>query len=291
MEIKEQWSKIKKNWLIIVLVLVAFLLFSEGSGIVSNSFGGMKSAGQSFDSGYNEMLSSKADYSVPNDGNFAPEAEERKIIKSSSLSTEIKRGEFLDSEERLKSIIVSSGAFLLNERVNQNGEGWRSHYSGYYQLKIDTEKYNSVVTQLKEIGEVKSFNENMADVTGSYDNIEIEIGVEKERLLRYLEMYNNADIVSDQIDLNDRVFNQERRIKYLEDSLRNINNKIDYSSISFSVNEESSEWVNIVFVKLSSLVRNFVNSLNSLLSFIFGVIPWAVALFVGWHIWKRFKKK
>ncbi len=291
MEIKEQLSKIKKNWLIIVLVLVAFLLFSEGGGIVSNSLDSMKSAGQSFGGGYDEMSSDRADYPVSNDGNFAPEIEDRKIIKSSSLSTEIKRGEFLYSEERLKNVIISSGAFLLNERVNRNGEGWKSYYSGYYQLKVDTEKYNSVVTQLKEIGEVQSFNENMADVTGNYDNIEIEIGVEKERLSRYLEMYNNADAVSDQIDLNDRIFTQERRIKYLEDSLRNINNRIDYSSISFSMNEERSEWINIAFVKLSSLIRNFIESLNGLLSFIFGVIPWAVALFAGWYVWKRFRRK
>ena len=291
MGIKEQFVKIKENWLVIVLVLVAFLFFSGGSGIVSNSFDSMKSVGQSF-GGYNEMADSLGmNYYSESDSNFAPETEDRKIVKSSSLSTEIKRGEFGDAEVELKNIIVSSGAFLLNERVNKYGEGWRAYSSGYYQLKVDTKKYNSVVAQLKEIGEIQSFDENMADVTGSYENIGIEIGVEKERLLRYLEMYGNADVVSDQIDLNDRIFNQERRIKYLEDSLRNIDNRIEYSSIGFRMEEERSEWVNIALVKLSSLVKSFVGNLNSLLSFIFGVIPWAVALFIGWRGWKRFGKK
>ncbi|MCK5347345.1 MAG: DUF4349 domain-containing protein, partial [Candidatus Heimdallarchaeota archaeon] len=166
---------IKKNWLVIVLVLALVLFFSGGNGIISDSFEGIKSAGQSFSGGYGEMTDSEMmNYrSVPSGGDFAPEIEDRKIVKSSSLSSETKRGEFLDAEARLKNIIVSSEAFLLNERVNRYGEGWRSYYSGYYQLKVDTVKYDSVVAQLKEIGEVQSFNENMVDVTGSYENIEI----------------------------------------------------------------------------------------------------------------------
>lgn len=290
MGIKEQFVKIKENWLVIVLVLAVLLFFSVGNGIVSNSFDNIKSAGQSF--GGEMFESDMMNYrSMPSGGNFAPEIEERKITKGSSLSTEIKRGEFKNAEAEFKNIIVSSGAFLLNEKVNKYGEGWMSYSSGYYQLKVDAVKYDSVVAQLKEIGEIQSFNENRIDVTGSYDNIEIEISVEKERLSRYLEMYKNADIVSDQIDLNDRIFNQEKRIKYLEDSLKNIDNRVDYSSINFRMNEEKSEWVNIALVKLSSLVRNFIENLNSLLSFIFGVIPWVVALFAGWYGWKKFRKK
>jgi len=72
--------------------------------------------------------------------------------------------------------------------------------------------------------------------------------------------------------------------------LRNIDNRIEYSSVSFSMSEERSEWVNIALVKLSDLVRSFVGSLNSLLSFIFGIVPWAVAFFIGLWAWKKFKK-
>jgi len=290
MSVKEQLLKMKENWLMVVLVLVVVLFLSGGNGIVGDAFGDLKSFGQSSDRGYGVEAESLSYYPGVNDG-FAPEIEERKIVKSSSLSTEIERGEFSEAEEKLKNIISSSGSFLLNEQVNKNGEGWRASLYGYYSLKVETGKYDSVVSQLKEIGEVQSFNENVLDVTERYDDVEIELGVERERLVRYLEMYDSADEVSDRIELNDRIFNQERTIKYLEDSLENIDSRIDYSSISFSMSEETSSWDNIVFVKLSDLTRSFVSNLNTLLSFVFGVIPWAVVLLIGWFSWKWFKKR
>jgi hypothetical protein len=285
MGIKGQLVMMKENWLMVVLVVLVFL--SGGNSIVSDVIW----SASSFDKGYENVVNSEMGY-YPDVGgsDFAPEVEERKIVKSSNLFTEIERGDFSKTEEQLKNIITSPETFLLDERVNKNGEGWESYYFGYYQLKIDVEKYDSVVAQLKEIGELQSFSENMNDVTGSYDSLEIEIDVEEERLLRYLEMYRDADIVSDQIDLNDRIFNQERKIKYLKDSLENIDDRIDYSSVSFSMSEERSEWTNIAFVKLSSLVRSFVDSFNTLLSFIFGIIPWILGLLVVSYFWKHFRK-
>jgi hypothetical protein len=278
----------KENWLMVVLVLVVILFLSGGNVIVGDSFGNAKNLGQSFDRSVNE-IGLTAYYPDSSDG-FAPEIEERKITRSSSLSTEIERGEFGEAEIKLKNIIISSGAYLLNERVNKNGEGWRASFYGYYSLKVETDKYDAVVVQLKEIGEVQSFNENMADVTERYDDVEIELSAERERLDRYLKMYDDAEEVGDQIELNDRIFNQERTIKYLEESLENIDSRIDYSTISFSMNEERSGYGSIAFVKLGDLARSFVDNLNTLLNLIFGLIPWAVALLVGLFFWKRFRK-
>ena len=288
MSVKKQLNMMKENWLMIVFIMVVAMFLSGGNGFVGKSFNDIQSFGKSLDRGVAEL--GIADYYPGVSGGFAPEIEERKIVKSSSLSTEIPRGEFGESEERLKNIINDNGAYLLNEQVNRNGEGWKASFYGYYSLKVETGKYDFVVSQLKDIGEVQSFNENMLDVTERYDDVEIELGVERERLIRYLEMYDDAKEVSDKIELNDRIFNQERTIKYLEESLENIDNRIDYSTISFSMNEERSRYVGVALVKLGDLVRNFVDSVNTLLNVIFAIVPWAVALFVGWFSWKKFRK-
>ncbi|MBS3087612.1 DUF4349 domain-containing protein [Candidatus Pacearchaeota archaeon] len=293
MSIKKQFATLRDNWLMIVLGIVVLVFISGGNGVVNQSFDSMKNlGGASFERGYDGMIDSEMMDYYPGasvSGDFAPEIEERKITKTSSLSTEIKRGEFGAAEEKLKNIVTSSGAYLLNERVNRNGEGWKGYFYGSYSLKVDTNKYDSVVAQLKEIGEVQDFNENALDVTGRYENLEVEIGVERTRLARYMEMYTNAKDVKDQIDLNDRIFDQERRIKYLENSLENLDNRIEYSSISFSMTEERSEWTDIALVKLSELVRGFVDSLNVLLHFVFGVIPWVIVGALSWLVWKKIR--
>ncbi|MCK5449591.1 DUF4349 domain-containing protein [Candidatus Pacearchaeota archaeon] len=294
MGVKKQFAKIKENWLIIVLAIVLFLFMSGGSGFLGNVM--ISGMDKSWSLGGSEMMGltdsmERGYYPGLTNSDFAPEVEERKLIKTTRLSTEIKRGLFNEAETELKNIIISSDAYLLNEQVNKYGSERKSYYQGSYQLKVDTEKYDSVISQLKKIGKVESFNENTNDVTGRYTNLEIEIEVEKQRLLRYEEIYGSAKSVSDKIELSDRIFNQERTIKYLEDSLKNIDQRIDYSTIYFSMNEERSEYYDIVFVKLSSLIKSFIGSFNNLIQLIFVLIPWGIALWIIRFGWKFFKKK
>src|SRR3989338_5736177 len=158
-------------------------------------------------------------------------------------------------------------------------------------IKVDSRKYNDIIAQLKGIGEVKSFNENAEDVTASYKNLEIELNAEKQRLERYKKMYDEATLIADKIQLSDKIFEQERTIKYLEDSLKNINQRVDYSTIYVTLNEKQPKFANIKFVEFSELVRRLVASINSLLTLIFAAVPYAVAAFVVWIAVRFFRRK
>jgi len=138
---------------------------------------------------------------------------------------------------------------------------------------------------------VESFDEKSLDVTAQYTNTEIELAAEKERLERYESMYAEAIDVEDKIILNDRIFDQERTVKYLEDALKRIDQRVDYSTISVTIDEEQPAYANIVLVKFSHLISNLVESFNGLVSFIFFILPWAIAIgIITWAV-KKFKKK
>ncbi|MEK6916822.1 MAG: DUF4349 domain-containing protein [Nanoarchaeota archaeon] len=285
MTIKEQVNKIKDNWLLIAAILV-LMIFMSGTGqlLTSNTFEMTKSAIQGVSGGayYRDV----ADGSYGND-NFAPEVEERVVIRDSYISTEVNRGEFNNAETKIKSILKTSDAFLLNEDVNQYDEGWKAYYTGYYQIKVPTDKYEAVISQLKDIGEVTSFSENAIDVTGTYTTLESDLELEKARLLRYEEMFNDAIIISDKIVLNDRIFDQERRIKYLKESIDNIDKKVDYSQISLTLNEKRSEYVDIAVVKFSELIMRLVGSFNTLISLVFMALPWLVLYLIFKFVTKK----
>ncbi|MBI3035184.1 DUF4349 domain-containing protein [Candidatus Woesearchaeota archaeon] len=294
MAIKEQLNKIKENWMLLAVALIVIVLLNIGNIPLSRQTGIEKLAFSE-----SKMASSDAMYSrgygiippAPSYGDFAPDIQDRKITKSSGISIEAETGSFKDAESRLKSIIRSSGSYLLNENVNKHDSGWESYYSGNYQIKVDTKKYNDVIAQLKNIGEVKSFSENAEDVTGSYKNLEIEINAEKQRLLRYNKMYDEAALTADKIQLSDKIFEQERTIKYLEDSLRNMDQRVDYSTIYITLTEKQPKYSNIKFVEFSELVRRLVASINSLLSLIFVAAPYAVAAAIAWVAVRLFRKR
>ncbi len=293
MTIKNQLNKLKENWLIVGIVVVVFLMMFG-----SNIFGrvGSLSKSASFDMAESVSYAPSAALSYRgggyvSDGDFAPEVEERKITKTGSMSTEVERGEFYEAESKLKSIVKSSDSYLLNQNVNKGGTNRKSYHTGSYQIKIDTEKYDSVIEQLKDIGEVQSFNENAVDITGTYTKTEIEIESEKAKLKRYEKLYEEAKDVSDKLNLVDRIFNQERTIKYMEDSLKNMDKRVEYSTIYLSINEKKSDYYNVVWVKFSELVKNIVGSFNSLIKLVFVLLPWAIALWIIMFVVKIIRKK
>jgi len=289
MGLNKQFAKIKENWLLIVLILL--LVFFSNSFIPQGI--GINSLTQkmAFEESYGvAMDSSRAIYPSPGYGDFAPEIEERIITKSASITSEVEKGKFQEAVSKTKNVISSSGAILLNENQNKYGVKNNEYYQADYQIKVETSKYDSVVAQLRDVGEIVSFNENSIDITGQYNDNKIELATEKERLERYNDMFADAESVSDKIELNDRIFDQERRIKYLEDSLKNLDQRVDYSSVYLTIREKQSDFANVIFVTFGQLVQSFVNSVNSLFKLFFVLIPWIVAIWIVTAVYRKLKK-
>src|SRR3989338_4340163 len=300
MTIKEQFQRIKENWLIVLLLAIVLVLFMGLPAVETVQQGLFQTSGGAYGRDYAYAESSASNKMgigiMPSpmyyESGFAPEEADRKITKTVSLSTEVERGSFKQAESKLKSIVTATDSFLLNENAQKydQGDGRRTYYSGSYTIKVEAGKYEAFVSQLKEIGEVTSFSENADDITEQFVDLESELVSEKERLARYQQMLKEATLVEDKIQLSDRIFNQERTIKYLQEQLETAGTRVDYSTIYVTITEKQSEYVDAVLVKFSELVARFVNSLNGLLKLLVGLVPYAVVAVLAWLGWKKFKK-
>ena len=295
MSVKTLLLKLRENWLLILIFLIILALVFGTNGLsnkVLNRVGmGSIASYQAEDMAHSLGVSGKSVNMPYYDEGFAPEVEDRQIIKTANLNTEVERGDFQKAESQLKNIISSSDSFLLNEEVDKNGTGFKEYFIGRYQIKVEVTKYDSVISQLKEIGEVQNFNEYTDDVTGSYTNLEIELAIERERLVRYQSLFNQATRIEDKITLNDMIFNQERTIKYYEKRLENLDSKIEYSTINLNISEEGSNFFEASFVKISDLAKTFVSSINSVLIILFALIPYLIVLGLIYFIFKWFKSR
>jgi len=100
--------------------------------------------------------------------------------------------------------------------------------------------------------------------------------------------------IDEKLRLEMAIYDQERKIKYLEDSLERLDQNTLYSSLSVTINEEASKLGGIEFLGLRDLVVTFTTSLQWLLYFLAAVLPWAVAiillaLLIDWARSKRRK--
>ena len=286
MTIKKQLIKVKENWLLILIILLLLIAVS-GLNINLFSTGILSQDKLSLDS---SAAMERGFFPPIYSGGFAPEVQERVIIKTAQLSTEVERGEFQQAESKLKEIVELSNSFILNQNVNKQGTERELYFSGNYELKVEISKYNSVVSQLKEIGEVKSFSENELDVTGTHTDLTTQLESEKERLQRFKTMFDETQDINDKIELTDRIFNQERTIKFIEDSLKNINQDVQYSTIHVNIVEKQSEYKDVLFIKISDIARSFVNSFNNLIKLLIILIPWIILALVIYFVYDRFRR-
>lgn len=293
MDIKSQFKKLKENWLIALVILL--LIFIAGSVDFS--------VPSSLDSSFFDLdgiiaedkyISTIAPGLSRGSEGFDPDIDERILTRSAYLDTEIHRGKFQEVSKKLKGIIETTDSFLLNENVIKHDSRFRQYYSGTYSIRIETKKYDLVINQLKELGEVQEFSENVNDITDGYTKLGIELAAEKERLVRYRALYKEANNVEDKLSLSDRIYNQERTIKYYEDRLTNLDEKVEYSSATIQLNEKHSDYAGIKFINFGTLVNNIVRGINNLLTVIFfllpyGLLAWLIYYGFGW--WNKRRKK
>jgi len=294
MTLKEQINKIKENWLLFGIVLLVLGVFLLGGNTSLGNYA------KGFD-GYSIALASESSESIgyafessrriasPSFGDFAPDVTERKITKSANLRTEVERGKFRDAETRLKAIIQATDSFILSENLRKFGKDLRQR--GNYQLKVEDKKYAAVISQLKDLGEVLSFSENANDITGSYVSLTAQLDSEQARLQRYEQMFEDSNRIEDKIMLTDRIFNQERTIKYLQNSLKNTDRRVEYSTISVTLEEKQSDYLGLAVVKFSDLIRELVSSFNRVIRLFFWAIPYAFVAALIWFVVRLVKKK
>ncbi len=291
MTMNEQVRKIKENWLLVLIPFVLLFLVFGGLSSVEDK---MSSFGESFDDGVASSRFAPAFASREMsfaDGGFAPGVTDRLIAKTARLSTETERGKFDEAIAQLKAIVKTSDAFVVNENVAKSDQDEYAYRTGSFDVKVESGKYDAFIAQLRLIGEVQSFTESADDVTGTHEDVSIQLDAERERLKRYDAMFAEATDVEDKIQLSDRIFNQQSLIKLLENNLRDLDQRVSYSSVSVYVQEKQSSYAGIEFIGLGELVASFVSSLSTLLSFIVAVLPWTVVIWVGMLIRRKLRSR
>lgn len=287
---KEQVGILKKNWLFLLIILLIVLLVPNLSGIYSNVAQGYPITGTE-----SKIFAVAEDYSgstgIPFDEGIAPDVDERVKTISAYLESEVRRGDFDDSVAVMKGFVDESKSILINENIYAVGEGLSKVKIGNFYIRVPSDSYEEVVEKLRGIGKVTSFSESADDVTSTFVNLEIEIKAEEQRLARYNLLFNSAVSIEDKLLLSDRIFEQERRIDYLKERMKNQGERVDYASLQFTLNEEESSLAGITVITIKEIIKSFIGSLSSLIKLIFVLVPYAVAVWLIWFLWKRFGKK
>ena len=240
---------------------------------------------------------------------------ERKLVKRGSLSLIVENMDKAKSE--IERITKSFGGFVqdarfsekgyLNSLQNYSAKTKKGSKSGYFEVKIPTEKFSEAfsaykATALKVEGESVSVN----DVTERYLDLETQIKNKKAEEEQYRQILKKAYKVEDVLKVTQYINKTRMEIERMQGRLNFLKNQVLLSSIRINlISEKDMEFYGVVWspwYEIKSAFHGFlqdgVNFLNRSIAFVFklpfiiiDILLWLLLFFVLWKVFLKIKNK
>ena len=228
--------------------------------------------------------------------------EPEKVI--TTIYLEFETTEFDKTTNELNKLIEKYKAYIENSNISYNQYyNNKSYKYGSYVIRVPKSDVTSFKTELNGIGNMISENTSKEDVTKYYRDTESRLKVvttEEERILALLE---KAEKIEDIIALENQLSNIIYEKESLQSSLINIDDKVDFSTISVNVQEveklRNTETVETTFgTKIKNAIEDslfgFKNTMqNFVITFIY-LIPFSIVLgvlvYIGYIIFRKIRK-
>ena len=229
------------------------------------------------------------DSSVPASGS-------QKIIRTANITLATKT--FDETLSRLGSLCDSAGGWISYSSTYTGSNGLR-HAS--LTLRIPTSAYASFLSSAQGTARVTRSEETAEDVTASYRDTSMRLDTQLALMERLQGMVTETASLSDLLELEQQIAQVQYQIDSLRSSLKHMDNSVDYSTVSISVNEEkASDDAGNTTLSFSQRISSafhaglaaFVDFLEDMIIFVTGALPFIlIVAAVALILFLIFRKK
>ncbi len=164
-----------------------------------------------------------------------PVAGDRKVIKNTYIELEIEVGEFESTMFGLTNLAEQNGGFVSNSQSYSDSEG--NMTSGSVTIRISSNKYNSVLNRVKEMGTVESTSSSGQDVTQEYTDLESRLRNYEAQKDVLLDLMKQSKKVSDSLEVQRELSNVQEQIEIIKGRMQYLDDLVSFSTIDVYFHE------------------------------------------------------
>ncbi len=212
---------------------------------------------------------------------------EQKIIQRASLSIEVL--DFQASSNALVLIVERSGGFISDSYSYVTDNGYKR---GEFTIRVPTDEFLSVISEIEQIGNVKSKHTSGQDVTEEYIDLKARVNNlerQEQRLLEILDMANNTTEV---LEVEREIWRVRGEIEQLTGRLNYLENRIELATISVSLYEQepiTHSWG--IRDAFRAAFEAFVSVIRGLIILVGYAVPILILVGLGWLIKSKLMPK
>ena len=242
---------------------------------------------------------SKSEAEKNNEGetsdNFVIYNTDEKLVYTCRI--ELETMQFKDTVSAIRKLISTYEGFIEQDELSDNDDYWyyetytknRATLNEYMVLRIPTNHYTEFLNELGGQGKIRSKKQQVENITSSYSDTQTTIASLKIQEERLLEMMENADNITDMLEIEDRLTDVQNELRMYETRLNTMDLDVQYSTIYVNVMEvveytESSEPVKTSTFsdRLKNTVKDswkdFLQFLEDVLFFLIHALPILIIL-------------
>ena len=213
------------------------------------------------------------------------------VIKTGNINVLVQSGTIESKYMELRAIINSRNADISGVSYNEY-----SDQKGYtLTIKVQPKDFESVLADLKKLGEVKSADTNLEDVTTEYTDLEVRVSNLKKEMLALNELYSRTENIEDILKIRSEISNVQTQLELYEKQMLDIERRVAKSTISIYMYEEKAPIDKNLLIPLGEMGGVFFGALGFGITLVVGalgfLLPGLVLLLVAYLGWKVFKGK
>ncbi len=157
--------------------------------------------------------------------------DKRMVIRTGTMSVEVDK--YDETEVKIRDIVNKFSGYITNLNVNGKKQGTIT-------IRVVSEKYDAMISELSKIGKVMNQNISGKDVTEEYMDSEAKLKTQRELEARLLKLLaeKTAKLI-DIVDVEQKLAGVRENIEKTEGRMRYLKDQASYSTLSISVYEPS----------------------------------------------------
>ena len=223
------------------------------------------------------------------------QVEERKQTFSYSINFESK--EYSEGRKYVDNLVKENAGFF--DRVDESGTPPR-YYSAT--IRIPSKNMDSFLEALKNHEALTFLDQNKSseDITSTYRDTELRIKTRRDKLARLEELRGSQASLEQLLILEEEINNTVYEIESLQTSLKNMDERVEYSTIEFNLKELATNQIregkasfgDRLVTNIGDSFHNFISIIESLILAFVHLLPYLFILglivyFVRKHITKK----
>ena len=275
---------------LLTLFLIICLLTSCASAGMEKSY----NSASEMDLNKENSIQNSKDYTQKHSEDPNAYDESQKIISSYTLTFESKK--YDEAVNFINSLIKKYKAYI--SEYNENNY---SNRDSFFTIKVPQNSASAFIDELEKSDLLNSLGKNLnsEDVTKAYKDKELRLATEKDKLKRLnslAEKENNMEVL---LKIEDKITETIYTIESLESDLKNMDEKINYTSINIRLSEISANKIKSQNPDFLSRVReafagafsSFINFCSNLIITLIYLLPYILILGLVIFILKKSKFK